>query len=146
MRLAHRELRPLYRLMRTASGEGVPFVLGGTPELRLTRRETFIRDVLLPLARHIDAGLGSRAYDAALGLGHPPERARALAAAVGILDAIENRAGRGPEPVAGPDPTGLLREIAAISCALREPEAVETVRSLAVVPAARAAGVVQAGG
>ncbi|MGW2713250.1 MAB_1171c family putative transporter, partial [Streptomyces sp. NPDC001356] len=89
VRLAHRELRPLYQLMRTANGEGVPFVLRATPELRLTRRETFIRDVLLPLARHIDTGLGRRAHDAALGLGHPPERARALAAAVSILDAVE---------------------------------------------------------
>ena len=105
VRLAHRELRPLYQLMRTANGEGVPFVLRATPELRLTRRETFIRDVLLPLARHIDTGLGRRAHDAALGLGHPPECARALAAAVSLLEAVATKA-RTPEP---PEPKFRLR-------------------------------------
>ncbi|MEU1006877.1 MAB_1171c family putative transporter [Streptomyces sp. NPDC005890] len=137
VRLAHRELRPLYRLMRTVSGEGVPFVLRATPELRLTRRETFIRDVLLPLARHIDTGLGRRSHDAALALGHPPERARALAAAVSILDAIETRA-RTPEPAEpadGPDTTNLLQEIGAVSRALRRPDDIEAVRARAAAPA-----------
>ncbi|MFE1878837.1 MAB_1171c family putative transporter [Streptomyces diastatochromogenes] len=137
VRLAHRELRPLYQLMRSVSGEGVPFVLRATPELRLTRRETFIRDVLLPLARHIDTGLGRRSYDAALTLGHPPERARALAAAVSILDAIEAKA-RVPEPpesAAGPDTTNLLQEIGAVSRALRRPDDIEAVRARAAVPA-----------
>ncbi|MFD5796368.1 MAB_1171c family putative transporter [Streptomyces diastatochromogenes] len=137
VRLAHRELRPLYQLMRSVSGEGVPFVLRATPELRLTRRETFIRDVLLPLARHIDTGLGRRSYDAALALGHPPERARALAAAVSILDAIEAKA-RVPEPpesAAGPDTTNLLQEIGAVSRALRRPDDIEAVRARAAVPA-----------
>ncbi|MEV5796745.1 MAB_1171c family putative transporter [Streptomyces collinus] len=137
VRLAHRELRPLYLLMRTAGGEGVPFVLRATPELRLTRRETFIRDVLLPLARHIDTSLGRRSYEAALGLGHPPERARALASAVSILDAVEAKS-RGPEPsaaTAGPDTTNLLQEIGAVSRALRSPDEIEAVRALAAVPA-----------
>ncbi|MFF8903891.1 MAB_1171c family putative transporter [Streptomyces olivaceoviridis] len=137
VRLAHRELRPLYQLMRTASGEGVPFVLRATPELRLTRRETFIRDVLLPLARHIDTGLGRRVYGAALGLGHPPERARALAAAVSILDAVETKARtpESPEPAAGPDTTNLLQEIGAVSRALRRPDDIAAVRARAAVPA-----------
>ncbi|WP_225811555.1 MAB_1171c family putative transporter [Streptomyces spinosus] len=137
VRLAHRELRPLYQLMRTANGEGVPFVLRATPELRLTRRETFIRDVLLPLARHIDTGLGRRAHDAALGLGHPPERARALAAAVSILDAVETKARtpEPPEPAAGPDTTNLLQEIGAVSRALRRPDDIAAVRARAAVPA-----------
>ncbi|MFJ9818374.1 MAB_1171c family putative transporter [Streptomyces sp. NPDC101151] len=144
VRCAHRELRPLYRLMRSASGDAVPFVLHARPELRLTRRETFIRDLLLPLARHIDTDLGRRSYDAALGLGHPPERARALAAAVSILGAIEAK-GRTPEPpeaaeaagpAAGADTTNLLQEIGAVSRALRRPEEIETVRARAAVPAA----------
>jgi hypothetical protein len=137
IRLAHRELRPLYRLMRSASGDGVPKVLRATPELRLTRRETFIRDVLLPLSRHIDTGLGGRSYDAALGLGHPPERARALAAAVCILDAVEKKA-RTPgsaEPADGPDTTNLLQEIGAVSRALRRPDDIEAVRARADAPA-----------
>ncbi|WP_129309335.1 MAB_1171c family putative transporter [Streptomyces sp. L2] len=137
IRLAHRELRPLYRLMRSASGDGVPKVLRATPELRLTRRETFIRDVLLPLSRHIDTGLGGRSYDAALGLGHPPERARALAAAVCILDAVEKKA-RTPEPAEpadGPDTTNLLQEIGAVSRALRRPDDIEAVRARADAPA-----------
>ncbi|KOV67952.1 membrane protein [Streptomyces sp. MMG1121] len=130
VRAAHRELRPLYRVMRGASGDSVPFMLRATPELRLTRRETFVRDVLLPLTRYIDTDLTGRSYDAALALGHPPERARALAAAVSILDAIEAR-GRTSDPAdceTGPDPTSLLREIAPTSRALRRPEEVEAVR------------------
>ncbi|MFG2605576.1 DUF6545 domain-containing protein [Streptomyces sp. NPDC048514] len=133
VRLAHRELGRLYRLMRAAAGEGVPFVLRATPELRLTRRETFIRDALLPLARHIDTGLGSRSYDAALVLGHPPERARALAAAVGILAALDGNAARSPDPAPGSDPTSLLREITAISRALRHRTDITAIRALATL-------------
>lgn len=133
VRLAYCELGPLYQLMRSVNGEGVPFVLRAAAELRLTRRETFIRDVLLPLARHIDTGLAGRAYEAALGLGHPPERARALAGAVSVLDAIE--AGRPtPEPAdagTGPDTTNLLQEIGAVSRALRSPDDIEAIRAQA---------------
>jgi hypothetical protein len=105
-------------------------VLRATPELRLTRRETFIRDVLLPLARRIDADLDRRSYDAALGLGHPPERARALASAVSILDAVATR-GRTVEPADttdAPDTTHLLQEIGAVSRALGHPDEIEAVR------------------
>ena len=131
IRLAHRELRPLYRLTRTVHGDGVPFVLRATPELRLTRRETFIRDVLLPLTRRIDTDLDRRSYDAALGLGHPPDRARALASAVSILDAVDTR-GRGAEPAGhGPDTARLLQEIGAVSRVLRHPEEIEAVRAVA---------------
>ncbi|GGJ12547.1 MAB_1171c family putative transporter [Streptomyces brasiliensis] len=137
LRLAHRELRPLYQLMKTVSGTGVPRVRA-TPELRLTRRETFIRDVLLPLARYIDTDLGRRAYDAALELGHPPRRAGALAAAVSILDAVDARR-RTPEPpsdaAVGPDTTNLLQEIGAVSRALRHPDDIAAVRARAAVPA-----------
>ncbi|MFJ9705959.1 MAB_1171c family putative transporter [Streptomyces sp. NPDC101234] len=133
VRIAHRELRPLYQLTRTVHGDGVPFVLRATPELRLTRRETFIRDVLLPLTRHIDADLDRRAYDAALALGHPSEQARALASAVSILNAVDTR-GRTPDPTDttdAPDSTHLLQEIGAVSRALRHPEEIEAVRARA---------------
>ncbi|MEU1161716.1 MAB_1171c family putative transporter [Streptomyces sp. NPDC005921] len=129
IRLAHRELRPLYRLTRTVHGDGVPFVLRATPELRLTRRETFIRDVLLPLTRRIDTDLDRRSYDAALALGHPPEQARALASAVSILDAVDTRE-RDIEPADhGPDTARLLQEIGAVSWVLRRPEEIEAVRT-----------------
>ncbi|MEV6809911.1 MAB_1171c family putative transporter [Streptomyces sp. NPDC017405] len=131
VRLALRELRPLYRLLRGACGGGPPFALRATPELRLTRRETFIRDVLLPLARRMDTGLCGRAYDAALGLGHPPERARALAGAVCVLEAVET-ACRTPGAAAlgaGADTTDLLREIGPVSRALRRAADVEAVRA-----------------
>ncbi|MEU3981621.1 MAB_1171c family putative transporter [Streptomyces sp. NPDC026672] len=137
LRLAHRELRPLYHLMRTVSGSGVPLVLRATLELRLTRRETYIRDVLLPLARHIDTEAGGRAYAAALDLGHPEPWARALASAVAVLDAVEAR-GRTPEPpegATGPDTTNLLQEIGAVSRALRHPDEIAAVRARAAVPA-----------
>ncbi|GAA3182987.1 MULTISPECIES: MAB_1171c family putative transporter [Streptomyces] len=135
IRLAHRRLRPLYRLMRGVHGSGVPLLLRASPELRLTRRETFIRDVLMPLARRTDERLRERSYAAALGLGHPPERARALAAAVVILDAV--RAGAEPEHGdggQGPDTTELLREIGAVSRALRHPDVIREVRARAAAP------------
>lgn len=136
VRLAHHELRPLYQLMRTVSGDGVRYALRATPELRLTRRETFIRDVLLQLARRIDVDLGARAYEAALELGNPPARARALASAVSILDAVGRQ--RAPDPydtAAGPDTTRLLQEIGAVSRALRHPDRIEAVRARASAPA-----------
>ncbi|MFF8995710.1 MAB_1171c family putative transporter [Streptomyces sp. NPDC014983] len=126
--LAHHRLGPLYRLLRSASGPGPRFSLRAPAELRLTRRETYIRDALLPLARHVDADLTRRAYAAAIDLGHPVERARGLAAAVGVLDAVENG---GPGRTADLDPTGLLRDICAISAALRRPKDLATVRASA---------------
>ncbi|MET9381464.1 MAB_1171c family putative transporter [Streptomyces sp. NPDC002928] len=140
VRLAHHELRPLYLLMRSVNGGGVPWLLRGTAELRLTRRETFIRDVLLPLARRIDADLRGRSYAAALALGFPPERARALAAAVAILDAADNTRGRsaGDDTADGTDTTDLLQEIGAVSRALRRPDAIDAVRTRAAARAGAA--------
>ncbi|MCH5676744.1 DUF6545 domain-containing protein [Streptomyces gilvus] len=131
VRLAHHRLRPLYLLTRTVDGTGVAFLLRATPELRLIRRETFIRDVLLPLARHIDEDRRRRMYEAALALGHDPDRARALASALAIQDAIAGRH-HPPHPTARsatPDTTDLLREIGPISHALRHPEELLAVRA-----------------
>jgi hypothetical protein len=139
VRLAHHELRPLYLLMRSVNGGGIPFVLRASPELRLTRRETFIRDVLLPLARGIDEDVRRRSLEAALGLGFPPKRAEALASAVAILDAVDARLGpHGSERSGDRDTTELLREIGAVSRALRHPDAIRAVRLRA---AARQGGV-----
>ncbi len=113
-------------------GGGLPFAWRDSPELRLTRRETFIRDVLLPLARRTDERLREHAYAAALDLGCPPERARAVAAAVVILDAVE--APPGAESDHGADTTELLREIAAVSRTLRHPELIREVRARAAAP------------
>ncbi|MFI6204926.1 MAB_1171c family putative transporter [Streptomyces sp. NPDC051041] len=140
VRRAHRELRPLYLLMRSVGGGGIPFVLRAGPELRLTRRETFIRDVLLPLARHIDEDLRRRSYAAALALGHPPDRAKALAAAVAVADAVDARlAGRERADGDGPDTAELLREIGAVSRALRRPDDLRRVRARADAPDGSAA-------
>ncbi|MFE2075859.1 MAB_1171c family putative transporter [Streptomyces misionensis] len=131
LRLAHHRLGPLYRLLRDAGGDPGPrFALRAPAGLRLTRRETFIRDALLPLARRLDAGLERRAYAAAVSLGHDPARARALAAAVGVLDAIERGRG-GAAPAADADPSALLRRIGEISGALRRRREVAAVRVLA---------------
>ncbi|MEV5252100.1 MAB_1171c family putative transporter [Streptomyces werraensis] len=137
VRLAHHRLRPLYLLMRSANGRGVPFLLRATPELRLIRRETFIRDELLTLARHIDEERRDRTREAALGLGFPPERAVALANAVSILEAVESRR-RAPddEGTQDPDTTDLLREIGAVSRELRRPHVVDAVRARAAALAA----------
>ncbi|MFH8340699.1 MAB_1171c family putative transporter [Streptomyces sp. AM6-12] len=135
VRLAHHRLGPLYRVLRSATGAGPRFSLRAPAELRLTRRETYIRDALLPLARHVDPELTERAYAAARALGHPAARARALSAAVGVLDAIENGSGGGT--AGGSAPASLLRDIASISSALRRPKAVATVRALATATPAR---------
>ncbi|WP_037857941.1 MAB_1171c family putative transporter [Streptomyces sp. SCSIO 75703] len=146
LRAAHRELGPLYALMRQAGGRRDAFAPFAGPELRLTRRETFIRDALLPLARALDEDLRHRSYDAARALGHPPERARALAAAVAIADAVDARRRRPGDPGRTADAPGtaaLLREIGAVSRALRSPEALRAVRARAD---ARDGGIRLAGG
>lgn len=142
VRLAHRELRPLYRLLRTVNGEGLPFPPRATPELRLVRRETYIRDVLLPLARHLDEELRARAYRAALRLEFPPARARALAAAVAILDAVADggRSARCDGATSHPDATELLQEIGAVSRELRHPDVIDAVRVAAGPPRPKEAG------
>ncbi|QNP72900.1 hypothetical protein IAG44_28040 [Streptomyces roseirectus] len=133
--LLHRariELRPLYTLLRTAHGSGVPFTLRATPELRLIRRETFIRDVLLTLTRHLDEEESSRAYDAAVALGHPAERARALAGALAVQDAVARRAAAPHSEGTGrTDPTNLLQTILAVSRALRRTDDLTAVRARA---------------
>lgn len=158
VRRSHRRLRPLYLLARTVNGSGVPFTLRATPELRLTRRETFIRDALLQLTRHLDEDLRRRAYDAALGLGHEPGRAKALAAAVTIRDALTKRR---PSPAGAAlhvtgshdagrhvvgrhvvgrhvdDPADLLQDIETVSRVLRQTAEIEAVRdALAAASAA----------
>lgn len=154
IRRGHLRLGPLYDLLRTATGRGVPFSLRATPELRLTRRETFIRDALLQLARHFDESLRRRAHEAAVDLGYGRGRAQALAAAVTIRDAIEARAlSRHPSPesprsvhfleschfLQSPqvkDRTAdllaeLLQGIEAVSQVLNHPDEIEAVRALA---------------
>ncbi|MDW4910171.1 MAB_1171c family putative transporter [Streptomyces sp. ADMS] len=140
IRRDHSRLGPLYDLLRTATGRGVPFSVRATPELRLTRRETFIRDALLQLARHFDEELRRRAYGAAEELGYGPRRAEALAAAVTIRDAIAARAQcRLPSPQVtdhGTDLlTDLLQSIEAVSEVLSHPDEIEAVRTLATAPA-----------
>ncbi|MFF7602800.1 MAB_1171c family putative transporter [Streptomyces mirabilis] len=144
-RLGHWHLRPLYRLMGTVTGGGrVPFRLRATPELRLTRRETFIRDALLNLARFIDEDLRRKAYDAALGLGFEAGRAGALAHAVTIQDAIETRKRTRQDdaavPLNTPDTETLLAEIDAVSRALRHPADIRAVREAAAASVESAPG------
>ncbi|MFG2571566.1 MAB_1171c family putative transporter [Streptomyces sp. NPDC048481] len=112
VRRRHRSLKPLSRLVRTVTGGREPFDLRATPELRLIRRETFIRDALLQLARHLDDDLRARSYDAAVALGFERGRAQALAAGVALLDAVEarERSRRGPQaPQAGTPRPGISR-------------------------------------
>ncbi|MEV0171284.1 MAB_1171c family putative transporter [Streptomyces sp. NPDC050803] len=135
IRLRHLHLRRLSRLMQSVTGTREPFTLRGPGELRLIRRETFIRDALLQVARHLDEGLRGRSHDAALALGFAPARAEALAAAVTILDAVETRR-RSPETdstasPSGPDTAYLLQEIQAVSRALRHPDDMAAVRARA---------------
>ncbi|MEV6591972.1 MAB_1171c family putative transporter [Streptomyces acidicola] len=136
VRLSHWRLRPLYLLLRTVTGSAVPLTVRGGPELRLTRRETFIRDVLLQLARHFDEDLRRRSYAAAVTLGHTPGRARALAAAVTVQDAVAARKRPvDPDAPASPGTAAPLREIEAVSRVLRHTDEIEAVRSLAATAA-----------
>jgi hypothetical protein len=138
-RLSHWRLRPLYLLTRTVTGGRVPFKLRATPELRLTRRETFIRDALLHLARYIDEDLERRAYDAAAGLGREPGQARPLAQVVAIQDAVETRRRARKDDadarLGSPDIEDLLEGIEAVSRALRHTDDIRTVRERAAAAA-----------
>ncbi|MCC5476047.1 MAB_1171c family putative transporter [Streptomyces sp. NPDC059680] len=138
VRLRHRALGPLYQLTRTVTGEREPFAPQAPAELRLIRRETFIRDALLQLSRHLDEDLRERSYKAALALGHEPARARALAAAVALLDAAGGERpprADGTGSPSGPDTAYLLQEIHAVSQALRHPDEITAVRARAAAPA-----------
>jgi hypothetical protein len=139
LRTLRRRLRPLYLLMRTFTGSREPFNPRATGELRLIRRETFVRDALLQLSRYLDEDLRVRSYGAALELGHDPGRSEALAAAVTLLDAVETRR-RHPdsEGTGSPATAYLMREIQAVSQALRHPDELETVRTRAATPAENA--------
>ncbi|GGM94909.1 MAB_1171c family putative transporter [Streptomyces fuscichromogenes] len=137
LRRQHRGLKPLARLLRPVAGGREPLALRATAELRLLRRETYVRDALLQLSRFLDENLRGRAYDAALALGHEPGRAQALAAAVTILEAVES--GRhAPDDDGGTgeaDTSYLLQEIQALSEVLRHPDEITAVRTRATVPA-----------
>lgn len=137
VRLRHRALGPLYQLTRTVTGEREPFAPHAPAELRLIRRETFIRDALLQLSRHLDEELRERSYRAALALGFESGRARALAAAVTLLDAAGGGRPRadGTDSPSGPDTAYLLQEIQAVSEALRRPDEITAVRARAAAPA-----------
>ncbi|MGW7263703.1 MAB_1171c family putative transporter [Streptomyces sp. NPDC054842] len=132
VRLSHWRLRPLYRLMRTVTDGRVAFKLRAAPELRLTRRETFIRDGLLHLARHLDEGLRRRAHDAALAQGFGERDARLLAHVVAVQDAVETRRRRRVRDAArspgSPDVEDLLAEIEAVSRTLRRTGDIRAVR------------------
>jgi hypothetical protein len=136
VRRRRRGLKPLARLLRPVAGRHEPFVLRAAPEIRLIRRETYIRDALLQLSRHLDEDLRRRAHAAALALGAEPGRAQALAVAVTILDAVESgRRVPDGDGAAEPDTTYLLREIHAVSGVLRRPDEIKAVRARAAVPA-----------
>lgn len=139
VRARHRQLRPLSLLVRPVTDAREPFAPHAPAELRLIRRETFIRDALLQLSRHLDEDLRARAYEAALDLGFERGRAQALAAGVTILDAVAARErsrdqGRSATP-SEPDNTYLLREIHAVSQALRSSDEIKAVRARAAAPA-----------
>ncbi|MBV7700210.1 MAB_1171c family putative transporter [Streptomyces sp. TRM70350] len=136
VRARHRQLRPLVLLLRTVTGVREPFAPHAPAELRLIRRETFIRDALLQLSRHLDEELLRRSHEAALALGRPPARAQALASAIAVQDAVERRR-RAPDndSTGDPDTTYLLREIHAVSQALRSPDEIKAVRARAAAPA-----------
>ncbi|QFZ76519.1 hypothetical protein GFH48_27530 [Streptomyces fagopyri] len=140
-RLGLWRLRPLYRLVRTVVGGRAPVRLRATPELRLMRRETFIRDALLHLARFLDEDRRRTAYEAAVALGFEAGRARALAHAVTVQDAVRTgRRTRRDDVTAllvDPDTGNLLAEIEAVSRALRRPGDIRAVRAVAAVPAER---------
>jgi hypothetical protein len=136
LRRRHRALKPLARLMRTVAGSREPFALRAPHEMRLIRRETFIRDALLQLSRHLDEELRGRAYDAAVTLGFERGRAQALAAAVTILHAMEcAQDAPDADAASAPDTSYLLQEIQAVSQVLRSPEEIKAVRTRAAVPA-----------
>lgn len=132
LRTARRELGPLYTLVRSTTGRGVPFSLRASAELRLVQRETFIRDELLRLSRHFDTGQSHRSYTAARALGHEEEQSLVLAATLAVQDAAGPGLGCPHKEGTGCTETPrLLQSIAAISRALRDPETLKAVRARA---------------
>lgn len=137
LRRRHRELKPLARLLRAVPGTREPLSLQASPEIRLIRRETYIRDALLQLSRHLDEDLRQRSHDTALALGADPGRARALAAAVTIQEAVEtgrHTTADGGETTAL-DTAYLLQEIHDVAAALRSTDEITAVRARAAAPA-----------
>ncbi|WP_410534812.1 MAB_1171c family putative transporter [Streptomyces sp. KL2] len=137
--LRHRRLLPLYRLLKQHVPAG-PSTLVGKPDIHtsLTIREKEIRDSLYILAPYLDHELHRRARRAvldpdpvlgeALGRRFAPREAEGVAGAVAVVAAI---AARAEDPDRGAEwrsPDNLLRDIEAVSRALRHPGTVETVR------------------
>ncbi|MCG3041589.1 MAB_1171c family putative transporter [Streptomyces fenghuangensis] len=137
--LRHRRLLPLCRLLKEHVPTG-PSTLVGKPDIHtsLTIREKEIRDSLYTLAPFLDHELHRRARRAALdpdpllwellGRRLTPREAEGVAGAVAVSAAIAARAedpGRGAE---WRSPDNLLRDVEAVSGALRRPSIVEAVR------------------
>ncbi|MET7622538.1 MAB_1171c family putative transporter [Streptomyces sp. NPDC005408] len=137
-RIAFWRLNPLYRTLRAVAPPTATVELGlfSALDVRLTQRETFIRDSLLQLSPYFDEPLRQRALDHALSKGITPDKSAGMASAVALLAAIDAQQAHSDDEAVSADRStidGLLREreIESISRALRRPATLDAIRQRA---------------
>jgi hypothetical protein len=117
-----RALAPLARTLDPVPTASAPVALGrlAPMDLRLTRRQTLIRDALRHLAPYLDDQVRENARRASLGAGRTPAEAAARGDAAAIVAAVADlRAAADGPPRTGRRAYGGLQDLTAISRALR---------------------------
>ncbi|MEU3556036.1 MAB_1171c family putative transporter [Streptomyces fragilis] len=124
VRRDHRALGPLAKALGPVPTASAPVALGrwSPIDLRLTRRQTVIRDALRHLAPFLDAGLRERTRAACLAAGSTPAEADAQGDAAAIVAAVATMQTSTPgQPRTGRTAYDGLHDLTAISRALRRP-------------------------
>ncbi|MEU6369617.1 DUF6545 domain-containing protein [Streptomyces sp. NPDC046931] len=132
---AYAGLRPLFKLLVDPADRRCRVPLSwrslGDIDLRLTRRETGIRDGISPLRPGLDDRVRERAYNGAISCGASTPEAEAIGAAAMAVAAT--RTGSPGEPVPGARvPTALdgnLRDLVRVSRAVHTPIVADTPRA-----------------
>ncbi|MFJ5534699.1 DUF6545 domain-containing protein [Streptomyces sp. NPDC093261] len=128
----HREywaLGPLARALHSVPAASAPVALGrfAPLKLRLTLRQTFIRDALRQAAPFMDAALREQVREHHLAAGSQPATAEAVADAITITAAVSHMRAAGRRPPEQPLrlPTESMQDLVSISRALRRSHSVQ---------------------
>ncbi|MFG2632588.1 MAB_1171c family putative transporter [Streptomyces sp. NPDC048362] len=123
IRREYRALRPLARVLHSVPAASAPVALGrfAPIELRLTRRQTFIRDALRHVAPFMDAALRERTREHHLAVGGEPAAAEAAADAATITAAVLSLRADDPKAPERPlqQPPESMQALVPVSRALR---------------------------
>ncbi|WP_308403199.1 MAB_1171c family putative transporter [Streptomyces sp. BV286] len=129
-------LGPLARTLDSVPASSAPVSLGrfAPLDLRLTQRQTIVRDALRHLAPLLDETLREQIREEYLRTGHTPEAAHAHATAAAITNAVDQLSSTSVENRKPPSrlPADGMDDVIAISRALRKPPRMQAAR----VPAA----------